>query len=444
MWDKQETVSRQATVLPIPQEYMQLLTNLEQIQQDTGCEILVNEPQPPSTEWEVTLLGTAEARHNAHQAIEAALTAKVTQPDLAQDADSRNVARETAEAEPASQTCTVLPVPQEYMAMLANLDQIGQRTGCDIRAVPMAAPSTEWEISLLGSPEARSMAHQAIEDTLTSQLSGEQANENTPGMDAAIAHGNFDAESTTVLPITEEYMTLLTNLDEIQQVTGCEIRVSEPLPPSTEWEVTLVGPDAARQDAHRAIESTLVQQTGDSAQDGIERTTVLPISEEYLGMLTNLNEIQQSTGCEIRVGKADNEWELTLVGSEQVRQLAHHAIEDTLASRVNADQVEADPSSDVCTVLPIPQDYIEFLTNLDQIQEYAGCQIQVKQPDQESGEWEISLFGSEAERTKAHEAIEETLRASRCAKVELLSGSLDDLPADPFVGTGASRQGHPP
>merc|ERR1712136_611906 len=192
------------------------------------------------------------------------------------------------------------------------------------------------EISLLGSPEARSMAHQAIEDTLTSQLSGEQANENTPGMDAAIAHGNFDAESTTVLPITEE----------------------------------------------------------------------------YLGMLTNLNEIQESTGCEIRVGKADNEWELTLVGSEDVRQRAHHAIEDTLASRMNGDQVEADPSSDVCTVLPIPQDYMEFLTNLDQIQEYAGCQIQVKQPDQESGEWEISLFGSEAERTKAHEAIEETLRAA--------------------------------
>jgi hypothetical protein len=422
---------------------MQLLTNLEQIQQETGCEILVNEPQPPSTEWEVSLLGTADARQHAHQAIEAVLTAKVTQPDLVMES-SGNFAGDPTPAEPAAQTCTVLPVPQEYMAMLTNLDEIGQRTGCDIRAVPMAAPSTEWEISLLGSPEVRSMAHQAIEDTLTAQLNGEQADQNIQGTDAPIVHDNLDAESTTVLPITEEYMTLLTNLDEIQQVTGCEIRVSEPLPPSTEWEVTLVGPDAARQDAHRAIESTLVQQTGDSAQDGIERTTVLPISEEYLGMLTNLNEIQQSTGCEIRVGKADNEWELTLVGSEQVRQLAHHAIEDTLASRVNADQVEADPSSDVCTVLPIPQDYIEFLTNLDQIQEYAGCQIQVKQPDQESGEWEISLFGSEAERTKAHEAIEETLRASRCAKVELLSGSLDDLPADPFVGTGASRQGHPP
>jgi len=69
------------TVLPITLEYLRMLKDLDKIQEQTGCQIQVSEPDPAGTNtgWQLSLFGTAEARQQAHHAIEDALTAAVAE-----------------------------------------------------------------------------------------------------------------------------------------------------------------------------------------------------------------------------------------------------------------------------------------------------------------------------------------------------------------------------
>jgi len=70
---------------------------------------------------------------------------------------------------------TVLPVPEEYMRMLQNLDAIEAESGCRIQTAEPLQGTAEWEVSLFGSPESRRIAHEMIENTIAEELSRAEA-----------------------------------------------------------------------------------------------------------------------------------------------------------------------------------------------------------------------------------------------------------------------------
>jgi len=74
------------------------------------------------------------------------------------------------QGEPQGEPYTVLPVPDEYMQLLHNLQEIMDSTGCQIQAAEVPG-TNEWEVSLFGSPAARRRAHERIENTIAAELS---------------------------------------------------------------------------------------------------------------------------------------------------------------------------------------------------------------------------------------------------------------------------------
>lgn len=163
------TVLTQATVLPIPEEYMAMLTNLEDIKRLTGCEILVNEPVPPGREWEVSLIGTPEARQEAHTMIEESISSQIkSDADPTQSGYASHQQPQSPETTTA--TVTVIPIPREYFQLLTNLKNIEDITGCRIQVKEPDAGCIDYELSVFGEPGARKMAHLAVEDTLQAAL----------------------------------------------------------------------------------------------------------------------------------------------------------------------------------------------------------------------------------------------------------------------------------
>jgi len=81
MDDQGEQQGEPYTVLPVPDEYMQLLNNLQEIMEQTGCRIEAAEPPPGTGEWEVSLFGSPEARGRAHEMIETTIAAELTRAE---------------------------------------------------------------------------------------------------------------------------------------------------------------------------------------------------------------------------------------------------------------------------------------------------------------------------------------------------------------------------
>jgi hypothetical protein len=165
-----------------------------------------------------------------------------------------------------------------------------------------------------------------------------------------------------------------------------------------------------------------------------EQASVLPIPAEYAALICqeDIDEIKASTGCEILVSEAEPGSEngslnMTLLGPDDAREIAHRDIEDLLTLRVqeqqnqegqaqydevqnNVDQAGAELVP--CTILPIPIDLLKSLYNLDQIQEITGCTITTTPPQDGEEEWQLNLYGDDLQRQRAHQAIEDTLNAA--------------------------------
>mmetsp|Transcript_34503 Transcript_34503/g.77369 ORF Transcript_34503/g.77369 Transcript_34503/m.77369 type:complete len:403 (-) Transcript_34503:43-1251(-) len=73
-------------------------------------------------------------------------------------------------------------------------------------------------------------------------------------------------EPYTVLPIPDDYMRLIGSLRDIQDICGCRIEATKPVPGGTEWEVALYGTPEARARAHELIESTITEELSRNEQ----------------------------------------------------------------------------------------------------------------------------------------------------------------------------------
>jgi hypothetical protein len=153
----------QATALRIPVKFVDRLGDLAAIKRDTGCEILLSKPKSTSADWDLMLLGGADARQKAQKVIEEVFRTPsvedVPQPPAPPRKDSVGEGKRVV-------TCGVLVVPAEHLQLLTGLDRIREETGCNLDVRRVSPSSSDYEILLYGSPHVRETARVAIELSL--------------------------------------------------------------------------------------------------------------------------------------------------------------------------------------------------------------------------------------------------------------------------------------
>merc|ERR1719401_281121 len=199
------------------------------------------------------------------------------------------------------------------------------------------------------------------------------------------------------------------------------------------------------------------------------QTTVLPIPQEYVGMLqhNDIENLEQAIGVQIAISEPEpgtEDWIFTLHGSDEQRDQCHRSIEELLSQKQEEmllqqgaipptqPTMDSDPQMPTTmldapeeamtddqgglvpyTVLPIPYEYLRTLYNLDPIQEVTGATIKVSPPESgaENGDWQLSLFGTPTQRQQAHQAIEATINDSLNPQAEEQAQKTVAVPYDP-------------
>lgn len=156
-----DTELGQATALRIPVKYVDRLGDLTAIKRDTGCEILLSKPKSASADWDLMLMGTADARQKAQQVIEQIFRTPPAQEKVPKA--SQPPRKDSVGEGKRVVTCGVLVVAGEHMELLTDLDRIREETGCNLDVRRVSPSSSEFEILLYGSPHVRETARVAIE-----------------------------------------------------------------------------------------------------------------------------------------------------------------------------------------------------------------------------------------------------------------------------------------
>jgi hypothetical protein len=402
-----ESEMLQASTITLPSSCMQFFytEDFQNIKERTGCEVDVFEPAAGSgtDEWRVRITGTNAGIDLANQLLDQTLQERMAyqqQEDL-----SRTLPMQPMEVPPtlptmvdqsgsvANSVATVLPTmvqapPTTTMMMtgpsmimetaptsMVGVDTtgdgivdtyvVGADGGSDIM------PDQAYDFNAIGQGYdyiAPDQAYDYVADQAYDYIAPDQAYDYVADQAEAVESVSMP---TTVLPVPEEYVRMLTqeDIDALEREIGCAIKINEPEPGNDAYNFIIYGTKEQRSECHTQIEELLTRRQSEVMQAG-----------EYIPTTDVLGSDAQ-------------------METDMPSDLAP----DGLQMQVPDDNVVP------CTVLPIPLQYLELLDNLEAIQHATNCQIKVTPPELDDQVYQLTLYGDQQSRDEAHKEIENSI-----------------------------------
>jgi len=240
-----QTQPVKGSVLQLEHDYYLLLTqqDFDDIVQGTGCQVeaVPAEQGPEAGGWTMTLYGSDEARDAGHRAVEDIINNRLGVAQMSQEEQEQQWIDGQAEAE------------NEQLRQQEEQQQLIDQ---------QFAEQQQYD-------EQQQFAQQPVDDGyIPGTMDPNQ-------MMANVMRDSQEAEAEmvpcTILPISYDYLRRLYNLDAIQELTGCQMEVSQPENGDGDWTLTLYGDPAQRQKAHQAIEDTLNAVMSNEPEEGGEQ-----------------------------------------------------------------------------------------------------------------------------------------------------------------------------